>query len=177
MKNFTLKIALFFLSFALSFNAATSNNEPPRHGIGFGGSVFDTQGFIYRYNTNNIGLSSSFITIITKYQQRISGSLGASYSLNQLHFPKSKLPNSSLNIYLIGYIAPVYSDTSYTIPSKKSILFGLGIGPGIEYKFMPSIGVFFEVPWMTFIRHTIINGQITLDHSYPHMGGGLVYYI
>jgi hypothetical protein len=91
------------------------------------------------------------------------------------------MPDASLRIYLAGYLANIYRKyTAWEGPKNKtsdgvhSWEIGLGAGPGAEFFFNRHFGIHLELPWMTFAQ--IANKELSFLKSYPHIGGGVVYY-
>lgn len=162
-----------------SHKATFENGET--NGLGAGGTVFNTWGFLYRRHfANGLGFSTSLGGWLNRDGGYVGSELGLLYTVAHHKFSKSPLPNSSIRVYLVGYLANIIShghDYSAPITStavKTTLSTGLGAGPGVEFFFNNHFGCHLELPWMTFLA--ISNKTVTFDHSYPNIGGGVVYY-
>jgi len=171
-----LLVALFIAStFAFSLPARIhESTNGIAHGIGIGGVVFNTWGFNYRrYFDKTWGMTVNLGGWVSNNNGRVGLAAGATYTLAHHAFSASKLPNSSIRIYGVGYVSGIYGQQG--IPGNKSHFFdlGLGIGPGAEYFFNRHFSIHAELPWMTFFRLGTNSGFAS---SHPHFGGGVSYY-
>jgi hypothetical protein len=153
------------------------------HGMGIGGTVFDTWGFSYRhYFPSKLGVVGNLGGWWTGETGHLGVALGASYTLAHHYFANSSLPSSSLRIFGIAYLAGIYhKGYSYEIrkssPNEEIINYfnlGLGVGPGAEFFFTENFALHLELPWMTFFSFSKLKS--TLKSSHPHFGGGVTYY-
>jgi len=149
------------------------------HGIGAGGSVFWTWGFMYRqYFANNFGVTSSLGGWFDSRSGHIGNSLGLLYTLGHHVIAGQTLPNGSIRIYLVGYLANIFfrndyfENPPYRVQNAWHI--GLGAGPGLEFFFNQHFAVHAEVPWMT--TYQIANKKGSFHGSHPHVGAGFIYY-
>lgn len=150
------------------------------NGLGAGGSVFWTWGFLYRHHfEDRFGVSASLGGWFTESRGHLGNSLGLLYSVAHHQFFWKAMPNTSIRVYLVAYLSNIYHRNSYDYDddkesSKNALHSGLGAGPGIEFFFNQYFSIHMELPWMTFMRFTK-NGARFRD-SHPHFGMGLLYY-
>lgn len=150
------------------------------NGLGAGGTVYKTWGFMYRHHfANNLGFSTSLGGWLDRHWGHLGNELGVLYTLAHHEFDWSGLPNSSIRVYLAGYLANIYRNNYHNYDGKNragrhSWEIGLGAGPGLEFFFNRYFGVHLELPWMTFVN--VDKDGLSFLSSYPHIGGGLIYY-
>ncbi|HXW54075.1 MAG TPA: hypothetical protein VEL47_08230 [Myxococcota bacterium] len=181
-------IALLAFSFLAPLSAEPQGHTEGQHhthenglanGIGAGGSVYWTWGFMYRRHFHhNFGFSANLGAWFDNSHGHVGTSLGLLYSLAHYKFARSSLPDSSIRVYLAGFLSPIYDRNSsiYLKDSQRvnSFHFGFGAGPGVEYFFNRHFALHVEIPWMTFFR--LANNTVSFRDSYPHVGGGFIYY-
>lgn len=163
--------------FSTSLVSETESLARPReqngvtNGLGAGGTVYDTWGFMYRRHfENNFGVSTSLGGWIDQDYGHIGNELGLLYTLAHHSFQWSALPNASIRVHLVAYLANIYR----RFFKKNNWDIGLGAGPGLEFFFNKHFSLHLELPWMTFVR---ADGRgLSFRSSYPHIGGGLIYY-
>lgn len=183
-----------FVFFAFGLALATSVfAEDPTHvaqnelhyengetnGVGAGGTVFWTWGFMYRRHfANGFGFSTSLGGWFSQEQGHIGNELGLLYSFAHYKFSSTALPESSIRVYAVGYLANIYNRATYHNFDRwakvHALDIGLGAGPGLEYFFNRHFAIHAELPWMTFVKVT--NKGVSFRDSYPHFGGGFIYY-
>lgn len=122
MRNFVL-CCLVLLSASMFADVDTNRSNGVNNGLGAGGTVYKTWGFMYRHH------------FLSSYE---------------FHGP---------------------SDSKV---SKNVWESGLGAGPGLEFFFNRYFSLHLELPWMTFVN--IDSKGLAFLNSYPHIGGGLIYY-
>lgn len=155
------------------------------NGIGAGGSVFDTWGFIYRRHfANDFAFTSSIGGWYNSWNRYIGLSLGGLYTVKHHEFDWSWLPNSSIRIYLGAYLSNVIrNDSEYkyeVLPGSSTesrVLrwdIGFGAGPGIEFFFNRYFAFHMDLPFMAVLRQS--KNQIYLREARLNFGGGFVYY-
>lgn len=187
----TLKLIGCILILAISWQIQSEPNDPfftkhqngVSHGLGAGGTVFWSWGFLYRQHfANNFGFATSFGGWFDSNDGYLGNELGILYTLAHHHFNGSALPNSSLRVYGIAYLANIYRLEDQFVPNEKPKGFikkniwdvGLGVGPGLEFFFNRNFALHAELPWMTFVR--FMDKSASFKSSYPHFGGGFTYY-
>jgi|GEM_PF-2401458 len=157
--------------------SAAINGEA--NGFGVGGSVYWTWGFMYRrYFANGLGFSANAGGWFDRSHGHLGAAVNLLYSPFHYRFTSSSLPDSSIRVYLAGSLAPIY-DRNASIyrrerETQDSFHFGFGAGPGLEYFFNRHFAIHGEVQWMTFFRTTTTTMEFR--DSYPHVGGGFIYY-
>lgn len=140
-------------------------------GIGAGGTVFHTWGFMYRRHfANNFGFSGSLGGWFTREGGHVGNELGLLYTFAHHKFSLKSLPESSVRVYLAGYFANIYRRDLL----GNSLETGIGAGPGLEFFFNRNFALHLELPWMTFFK--LANNDFSLRDSHPHVGGGFIYY-
>ena len=150
------------------------------NGLGAGGTIYYTWGFMYRHHfANGLGLTTSIGGWVDRDDGYIGKEIGGLYTLAHHELNWSWLMNSSIRVYLAGYLANIYrkgQDYSYKSEVKGKVQWdiGLGAGPGLEFFFNRYFALHAELPWMTFVRAT--KNEVAFHNSYPHFGGGLIYY-
>lgn len=177
-------VVFFVLVLSLGGKAQTTSSPPSTdgsqngqtHGLGAGGTVFNTWGFMYRHHfANRFGFSTSIGGWLTTGYGYVGNELGMPITLSHRHYGWSALPEASIRIYLIPYLANIYRRNSWERDrTTNSLEIGLGAGPGAEFFFSKHFGIHAELPWMTFMR--LANRKFAFHNSYPHFGGGLIYY-
>lgn len=146
------------------------------HGIGAGGTVFYTWGFLYRQHfSNNFGFSASLGTWFDRSGGHIGNALGLLYTIAHHNLSGASLPEASIRIYLVGYFANVYHRHRYLSGSSQAHAWhtSLGVGPGIEFFFNRHFALHVELPWMTTFQ---ITDRFSFHKSHPHIGAGFIYY-
>jgi hypothetical protein len=148
-------------------------------GFGAGGVVFDTWGFMYRHHfANNFGVSTSLGGWFSNNRGYIGNEVGLLYSLAHHKFSWASMPSASIRIYLASYLAYIYRKHASEWETKSTPEhvwdIGLGVGPGAEFFFSKHFAVHLELPWMSFVK--IANKDVSFLSSYPHFGGGVIYY-
>lgn len=153
-------------------------------GLGAGGTVYNTWGFIYREHFNNKwGVSSSLGGYFNNNRGYIGNEIGLVYKIAHHPFSFTTMPHASIRVHLVAYLANIYhyNDRKYdntpenepTKINKHVWDIGLGGGPGVEFFFNRHFALHLELPWMTFIK---IDKGLSFLSSYPHFGGGVIYY-
>ncbi len=182
MKNiFAAFLILGFCTASVGKEASPSSlDNGIQHGLGAGGSVFYTWGFIYRHHFDNgLGFSGSLGGWFNQYQGHLGNSLGLLYTLAHHKFTFNALPNASIRVYLAAYLANIYRQNDYKLSDDhssmdRSLSTGLGAGPGVEFFFNSNFSLHTELPWMTFI--TMKRGGWAFRDSSPNFGAGVIYY-
>jgi hypothetical protein len=180
MKNFAL-FFFFALLLTLSTQAPATNPSPnssngQSHGIGAGGTVFYTWGFLYRQHfANNFGFTASLGAWIDRNGGHLGNALGLLYTLANHSFTGASLPHSSIRVYLVGYLGNVLHRDRYFIGYGRSNAWhpSIGAGPGIEFFFNRHFALHAELPWMTTFR---VSDGFSFYNSHPHIGAGFIYY-
>lgn len=168
-------LVLFFAMQAYAAEHRSTNGQA--HGIGIGGTVFNTWGFNYRrYLDAHWGVTANLGGWIASSYGQLGTAVGASYTFAHHSFEHSSLPHSSIRIYGVGYVSGIYKHSWQGSGSGGSTEFdvGFGAGPGAEFFFNPHFAVNLELPWMTFFRLSKMNSGF--ESSHPHVGGGVTYY-
>lgn len=145
------------------------------HGIGIGGTVHRTWGFNYRqYFESNLGITVNFGGWLQEAYGHLGSALGMSYTFAHHQFTNSRLPESSIRVYGVAYLAGIYENHGVNDERRHSFDLGLGAGPGAEFFFTKNFSIHLELPWMTFV--TFSQSKTFFARSYPHFGGGISYY-
>ncbi len=184
----SLALFLFVLGFSNTAFLEPSKVDPNKngesHGIGVGGTVYETWGFAYRHHfASRFGITANLGGGFWNNSGHAGLAVGGMYSFAHHTFPNSGLPRSSIRIYLIAYGSGIYGlNSSHKYYREMSVsnyqhtaTVGLGAGPAIEYYFTENFSLFFEIPWMTKVTITPSKGLAFLN-SYPNFGGGFLYY-
>ena len=176
-----LFVSLLALFFALPNHAAErSSLNGQAHGIGLGGTVFNTWGLNYRrYFDPYWGMTVNLGGWISNSVGRLGTAVGGTYTFAHYSFEHSKkFHNSSIRVYGVGYIAGIYGHDwlpgATAAPPAHYFDLGFGIGPGAEFFFNRHLAVHAELPWMTFFRMS--KNKSGFESSHPHIGGGISYY-
>jgi hypothetical protein len=190
--NYMKQFLAVFLVFIASLSAMGENypeherkpvpSNGENNGIGVGGTVWLTQGFVYRHHFHNgLGFSTSIGGFANSYGGYIGNALGLLYPLGHYHPSWSWL--ESIRVYAVGYLANIYNknnrlghdySSTNTYRAASGFDIGLGVGPGVEFFFNRHFSFHAEVPWMVFGR--IANKSFSFRDTDPHPGIGLVYY-
>jgi hypothetical protein len=171
-----------------SFSEQTAVHENGvNNGIGAGGTIYSTWGFIYRRHfANHWGFSTNLGGWFSDHQGHIGNGLGLLYSIAHHAMDWSAMPNASIRVFLSAHLGTIYTlsrDYHYSkVNGKESSIeykrhywdMGLGAGPGVEFFFNKYFSLHAELPWMTFIR--IEDKSFKFLNSRPNFGGGFVYY-
>ncbi len=172
----------FLEAFEVPVQDARKNGES--HGIGIGGTVYETWGFSYRHHfSNRFGISTNLGGGFWNDSGHAGLAIGGMYTFAHHNFPNSGLPRSSIRIYAVAYAAGVYHLNSthrfvkdmMVDNSTHSAMLGLGIGPGAEYFFTENFSIHLEIPWMTKVSIKPKKG-LAFENSYPNFGGGWTYF-
>jgi hypothetical protein len=149
------------------------------HGVGVGGSLDSTWGFGYRrYFPANIGVSANVGGSFIKQQTNVGFGAGVLFSLVNHHFPSFGLQESSVRVYMTVNATGQYGRDNRPetdAVDRNSFVFGVGVGPGVEYFLNKNFAFNVELPWTTKFR--VRNGDIAFEGSAPTLGAGFTYYI
>ncbi len=148
-------------------------------GMGVAGSFNSTGGFAYRrYFSSGIGITATAGGAFANQEVRVGLTGGMLFSLVHHHFPSFGLKESSVRVYMTVNGTGLYgrdTRTELSDPARNSFIFGVGVGPGVEYFLNRNFAFNIELPWMTKFR--VREGDISFEGSAPVFGAGFTYYI
>lgn len=175
MKSIVALIIAFLITSSVFAESSRRIENGVDHGLGAGGSVFWTWGFLYRHHyEDRFGFSASLGGWFDTHGGHLGNSLGLLYTLAHHQSFWRAAPSLSIRVYLVAYLSNIYFRRHYHDDSPNSLHTGLGFGPGLEIFLNRHFGLHLELPWMTFT--TLNDKGLRFRDSHPHFGGGLIYY-